>query len=361
MRDLCVSGVSFLWGRRDLGFLTRGRVLAVYVIGSTLTSTIPGISIAGEMPLATLFTPALDAEYVYLGEPRSVDVIPVTPTGIPTPAIITRVSLEVSSTPYIFIDSGSYVEPRIPVIRLKSSVYGRRIDRENALPAGSSEKIFEEAYSLGERISRGLDALLIGESIPGGTTTAMAILRGLGFESSELVSSSMRNNPMDLKKKVVNEALKRLREYMSPFEINDALGDPVHIAIAGLVMGSLRNTRIILAGGTQMLAVLALIKSIEKNFDQDKILIATTRWIIKDRGREIRDFIERYFSRVSVAYTELDFGDSPHEGLRAYEEGYVKEGVGAGGTALLALCRGVSLRELIERIYSEYERVMRSI
>jgi len=63
--------------------------LCVYVIASTKTSTIPGISLAGQAPLFTLFTPTLDVEYLYHGAPVSFPVIPTTPEGIPTPAIIT--------------------------------------------------------------------------------------------------------------------------------------------------------------------------------------------------------------------------------------------------------------------------------
>ena len=38
------------------------------------------------------------------------------------------------------------------------------------------------------------DCLVIGESIPGGTTTALAVLKALGFDAK--VSSSIPNNPM---------------------------------------------------------------------------------------------------------------------------------------------------------------------
>lgn len=355
---MAAHGVVIHWGPGDFNSVSRGRILAAYVIGSTLTSTIPGISIAGEIPLVTLFTPALDAEYVYYGEAKSLNVIPTTPTGIPTPAIITRVSLELSRIPYLFIDAGSYIDPKIPLLRLSNRTIGRRIDHEDALPRGLSRRIFEEARSLGERISRGVDVVLIGESIPGGTTTAMAILEGLDFEGGKLVSSSMKSNPVELKMRVVSSALERLRNRSDPFEVNDVVGDPVHISIAGLAMGSLKNSTVLLAGGTQMLAVLALMGRI-KEFDQDRVILTTTRWIIRDKGNEIVGFIRKHFEGISVAYVDLNFNDSPYWGLRAYEEGFVKEGVGAGGTALVAVLRGAPIKLLVEEICREYGRVVK--
>ncbi len=355
------TGIKTAWGLIDAESLMRKKSLAIYVLGSTLTSTIPNISLAGQMPLATLFTPALDAEYVYYGEPISLDIIPTTPTGIPTPAIITRVSLELSKQSYLFIDAGSYIEPKIPLIQLRNRRVGGRIDLRDALPKGASEKLFKESRELIERLGRGVDAVLIGESIPAGTTTAMAILRAFGFEAEDLVSSSMKNNPLDLKKSVVDKAIKRIRDQGDPFHINDVVGDPVHITIAGLVSGAMRNNSlVILAGGTQMLAVIALLKAIDGS-RLERVVLATTKWIMKDRGDKIIEFIKKIAPEISVAYSDLGFEDSPHEGLRAYEEGYVKEGVGAGGTSLLAMAKGVDRDHLIRSIYREYERIMGKI
>jgi len=56
----------------------------------------------------------------------------------------------------------------------------------------------------------------------------------------------------------------------------------------------------------------------------------------------------------------LDFSRSPYEGLRYYERGYVKEGVGAGGTAFIAhVLTGKSVREIEKSVNEEYERLMR--
>ena len=336
----------------------KGNAIALYVIGSTLTSTIPNISIAGTIPIATLFTPALDVEYVTFGKPVTVDIIPTTPEGIPTPAIITRMALKLSKIPFMVINSGVFTTPKIPIITLPSKEVGKRIDIENALPAGTSKSLFNESKALGETFGRLADVVLIGESIPGGTTTAMAILEALGYEGRNLISSSMKMNPLSIKEEVVNKALKRLRNFEDPFVVNDVVGDPVHISIAGLALGILATNRyVVLAGGTQMLAVLALMKSITPTFNQRKVMLATTKWIINDKGKEIIKFINDITPHISLTYINLSFEDAPFPGLKAYEEGFVKEGVGAGGTALLAIAKGAKVDELKEQIYNEYRRI----
>jgi len=359
MVENMVEGVKVVRGDIPWRILNSSNVLATYVIGSTKTSLIPNISIAGSIPIATLFTPTLDVEYLHLRKPVTLDIIPTTPTGIPTPALITRSALKVGKIPYLIVDSGSYVEPKIPRIVLPSKCVGGRIDVEPALLLGTSEKLFNESLSLGLTLGSIADVVLIGESIPGGTTTAMAILYALGFKSFKLISSSMKDNPIELKKSVVEKAVKRLSPSLTVFEVNDLVGDPVHISVAGIALGVLTsNSYVVLAGGTQMLAVLAIMRMIESDFNQEKVIHATTRWVIRDKGEEISKFLSAYYPKVTLVYSDLDFTNTSFEGLRSYEEGYVKEGVGAGGTTFLALTRGADYKDLINAIYDEYNRLV---
>ena len=54
----------------------------------------------------------------------------------------------------------------------------------------------------------------------------------------------------------------------------------------------------------------------------------------------------------------MSFSDAPWSGLRMYEEGYVKEGVAAGGMMALALAKGATPEEVKEAIYKEYRRLL---
>jgi uncharacterized protein (TIGR00303 family) len=340
--------------RGDLGSIDPSSLGCIYTIASTRTSTIPGISIAGATPHLTLYTPALDVEYLVIGKARSLNVIPVTPDGIPTPAVLTRACLSLLGSKVFIVDSGSYVEPMVTHFDLSSRVVGGSIDSEQALEPGTSERLFREARILGRLFGGLFRTVLIGESMPGGTTTAMAILSALGHRAS--VSSASRDNPLDLKRRIVSAALTRITRSMDIYSINDRVGDPLHISIAGIAVGVLeKGSRVILAGGTQMAAVVAIAKRIRGFLDG--VTIATTRWVINDRTADLTGMIEEIAPETGLAYLDIDLSSSPYPGLRKYEEGYVKEGVGAGGTCFMALLRGHNSGEVLEAIYREYRGV----
>ncbi len=337
--------------RGSLDDLDLESYITVYVIASTRTSTIPGISVAGATPQLTLYTPALDVEYLACGRPRTMDVIPVTPDGLPTPALLTRACLNLIGGRPLVVDSGSYVEPMITHIDLSNRAVGGSIDVEDALPRGTSRKLFNEARALGRVLGKSYRLLVIGESMPGGTTTAMSILEALGYRAA--VSSSSKDNPLGLKRRVVSKALERVSKNMDLFDLNDSVGDPLHISIAGIAVGALeRGSDVVLAGGTQMASVVALAKRIHGFLGG--LHVATTRWVIEDRTADLRGMLEEIAPEVSLVYIDLSFTGSPYPGLRKYDEGYVKEGVGAGGTCLLALLKGYSLGEILSSIYREY-------
>jgi len=348
-------------GFRIMLEIVRRNVVLTYFIASTKTSTVPGISIAGASPSETLYTPALDVEYLVYGAPRTKQVIPVTPEGLPTPAIITRVAASILGEPLVVVDAGSYVEPAVPRIDLPSKRVGGRIDVEPALPRGCSEKLFDEARTLSKMMLPRGCAIVVGESMPGGTTTAMAIMEGLGYRAKDRVSSASPNNPLELKWQVVSKALSRLSssETHDVFEVVDEVGDPLHVSIAGYVSGALEKDCVaVLAGGTQMCAVLAILKRLGIDYEK-RLAIWTTKWIALDKQSDIVGLVKDIDERVPLVAAWLDFSKSRYRGLRMYEEGYVKEGVGAGGTALtVMLRRGLSVDELVEEIEREYRRLV---
>jgi len=335
------------------------KLCLLYFIASTKTSTIPGISCAGATPEATLFTPALDVEYLVLGEPKSKREIPVTPEGLPTPAVITRAALSLMGDPMMVVDAGSYIEPRIPHVDLPSRTVGGRIDVEPALPRGRARELFEEAKLLAYMALPRRCAVLVGESMPGGTTTAMAIMEGLGYRARDRVSSASPNNPRELKWKVVSKALERVRGVDDVFTIVDEVGDPLHVSIAGFVTGALeKECIVILAGGTQMCAVVAILKRLGVSY-RGRLAIWTTRWIVNDPQSDIVGLLRDIDPAIPLAAARISFESSEFEGLRMYEKGYVKEGVGAGGTAIAAMIRlGMAEETFVKVVEREYRRLL---
>jgi uncharacterized protein (TIGR00303 family) len=223
-------------------------------------------------------------------------------------------------------------------------------------------KIYENSKLFGEKIGKLANTVLIGESIPGGTTTTLAFLLALGYDAKYKISSASAYNPHDLKIKVVEEGLKNAKLSIEearndPLKAASKVGDPVMVAMAGLVDGIIKSDAyVLLAGGTQMSSVIALLK--HKNVGLDKIVIGTTKWIISDRNSDIVGLISQ-IGKVPIIATTLDFSKSEFYGLKAYENGYVKEGVGAGGTALVSQIKfELSSSDLANKIENEYKKLI---
>ena len=315
------------------------------VIATTDVSLIPGITVAGATPELTHFTPAADAEFLIKGKCTVINTVPVTPNGIPTPAIISRASLELVKIPRFVINAGSRVKPNLPYVDLGGEPGGDI--RKGSLRKEIVEKIMHNGITLGEELSNSFDFIIIGESIPAGTTTAMAVLAGLGYDALDKVSSASPENPKDLKRKVVLEALKDLpTDLMTKLA---KLSDPMLLGVSGITLGF--RGKVLLAGGTQMTAAAAIIKEFNKDKLKD-VAIGTTKWIINDNSADILSLAKQVGIPVLAAW--LDFGKSRFEGLRVYEKGYVKEGVGAGGASIYSIHRGTSADNILSKVEEIY-------
>ena len=347
----------------------RGRDPSIIVtIGSSRVSTIPGVSIAGATPELTLITPGLDAEYLIAGRVISEKIIPVTPTGIPTPAVVTRAVIRRAKIPAFVVDSGSYLTPRIPHISLPSRTVGGMIHECKALSLVRAKSLYEEAYTLGRSIASPRSVYFLGESIPGGTTLALGILEGLGYEARGKVSSAGPENPHELKWSLVSKGLETCRKKYGgcddPYRVVACLGDPVHVSVAGLAAGILDESEtVFLAGGTQMAAVLALIKAFRGLDDAvDRLAIATTSWLVEDPSSDIISLVRMIEPGIPIVYYDYDFRGLGYEGLEAYEKGYVKEGVAIGGAGVAAsLLRDLSDEEIHKAIVRDYQLLLEEL
>lgn len=311
------------------------------VLSNTKTAHIPNLSAAGKTAELTDYTPAGDAELMETGNIISVPVLPMTPPfDTPTPAIITRSALKLTDAPYNFINSGLIITPEDPCIDLKAKP-GE--DIREPIAVRDVQGIYERAKFLGRRLRNQVDHVVIGESIPGGTTTAMGVLRALGYDGN--VSSSADENPLGLKKQVVEEGMKASGLTFAclkndPMKAIACMGDPMMPAVAGLVAGLQGNgISVVLAGGTQMVAVYALIKHMGLNTEE--LSIATTRYVVEDKSA---NFIQLTTTLgVPVVYVaDPGFGKSSMKGLNRYETGTIKEGAGAGGAMYLAGLFGIT-------------------
>jgi uncharacterized protein (TIGR00303 family) len=253
---------------------------------------------------------------------------------------MTRSALKLTGTPYHFINSGLIVTPNVPFIDLKAKP-GE--DIRGPVAVWDVQGVYERAELLAKRLLIQVDQVIIGESIPGGTTTAMGVLMALGYNGN--VSSSADENPLKLKKKVVEEGMRTsdltfgcLRD--DPMRAIACMGDPMMPAVAGLAAGFQdAEISVVLAGGTQMAAVYALIKHL--GLKTEKLAIATTRYVVEDKTANFLELTETL--GVPVVYVaDPGFGKSSLKGLHRYETGTIKEGAGAGGAMYLAGLYGIS-------------------
>jgi uncharacterized protein (TIGR00303 family) len=331
-------------------------------IGTTDVSLIPGITIAGAKPELTHFTPAADAEYLLLGKCRVINTVPMTPDGKPTPALITRAALRLINAGVLVVNAGSRVKPLIPHVDLQGEP-GLDIIKSDALRRNVVERMVDNGLVLGENLGRSFRVLIIGESIPAGTTTAMAFLVAMGYDAWHKMSSASPTNPRELKISVVKRALERAgvsKALDDPILAVSKVGDPVIPAIASIAIGAARaESHVILAGGTQMGAVLAFIKAFDKSA-LSRLAIATTRWLINDKSADLVGLVKEIHP-IPVVSSNLNFDDMPYEGLRAFEEGFVKEGVGAGGSLVAASIMGFDLGRVKMAILRDYEELLKTL
>jgi uncharacterized protein (TIGR00303 family) len=335
--------------------------LFICTIATTETAKIPGLSAAGQNPDFTDFTPPADAELLLLGKCKSIAGVPITPDGIPTPGLITLSALRLADIPVLVVNGGVKVKPQIPFVDLGGSS-GRDIRTGDSVD--NVEEVIERAKIAGEHLAKASDYLVIGESIPGGTTTALGVLSALGVNAEGKVSSTLPENPHGLKAEVVRAGLKAAGESFgslskNPIKAISCVGDPMMAALAGLVIGGARQVPVLMAGGTQMTAVLAIINALNPEA-LCNVAVGTTRWVAKDKSSDLKGIVKQ-FCDVPVLAADLDFGSSKYSGLRIYETGLVKEGVGAGGASIAAMAKlggAVTKDILLKEIERNYALLM---
>ena len=321
------------------------------VISYTETSEIPGITIAGADKEFLKFTSPADAEFLRHGHCKCIDTIPMSPDGKPTPALLTKVALDSAKIPHFIINAGSKISPNIPHFDSQLE-FGKNISESTALSPEKVSEAVEFGKIIGKSICRPNECLVIGESIPGGTTTALAVLNGFGINTS--VSSSMPSNPIEIKNQAVDKALKRL-ESDDPINVISELGDPMIPVVAGILSESSKITHVILAGGTQMTAVLAFAKRI--GYNQQNIAVGCTSYIIDDVDAKFLETIKQ-IDDIPVLSVDPLLSQSKFPGLKSYSEGFVKEGAGAGGCMIASLLKTrMTSDKLLELIEKEYERI----
>jgi len=331
------------WCERLAAGAAQSRLLLL--LAGTDTAAVPGISAAGATPEARRWTAAADAELLLLGPGRHrPHALPPLPAGV-SPALIARVVVEYLGLDPLVVDLGCPVAPAVPHLQL-----GQRpaacLSTGAAMAAPRVRQLLALGRRWGQRLAMRPEPLLLAECVPGGTSTAQAVLQALGVQAGGLVSGSLRDPVHGLKQQLVQRGLAAaaLGPDPSATAVLAAVGDPMQAVAAGLVFAAAQaGLPVMLAGGSQMAAVLALALALaepgQRAVLSSRVAIATTAWVAAEAGSDLAALLRRIAARWTyepLAFAaSLRFSGCRSPELLAYEQGYVKEGVGAGGLALL--------------------------
>ena len=331
----------------------------VLSLGSTRTSDIEGVSAAGATALQRRLTPSVDADLLLFGAPRAGESVPISPDGIVSPVVISRACLHLMNIKPLVVDCGTFRAP-LRSNRTAGTVPANCVSTGEALSIDQVNRLFEQGRNFVHCI-RGNKFVVLGECVPGGTTTALALLKGLGVAADNLVSSSL-TRVSDMRHPLVTAGLKKAgldqrSRPLEPLPVVAAIGDPMQPFVAGLAMEAAKIMPVIFAGGSQMLAIFHLCNEIGRAsgapFNCENAFVVTTKWIVGDRHSNTTRLSELLKAPFFAAAP--DFTESRYQGLSAYEAGHVKEGVGAGALMLWAsYALGLSNSQLIAAIDRSY-------
>ncbi|WP_297433054.1 nicotinate-nucleotide--dimethylbenzimidazole phosphoribosyltransferase [Sulfurimonas sp.] len=331
--------------------LPEGKADFLLAASVTRTCEIEGITQAG-IPGMIPLTPTLDAEYITNEKVFSLGELAETPTGVPTPALITRATHNLAAFSSIeILDLGLQTQPQ------NCKIYNFDITPSNSIDKGANinaQEIFAKGMEFGKKYELKGNYLILGESTPAGTTTAAASALALGYDVANDFSSSFLNVPNDIKTKTINAALSLVNEDMSNFEKLGIVSDNMLLFCAGFLVEASKRFQIVLAGGTQMAACLLIADKLREDIlmriKHDNVMLATTKWVAKDENSNIAHILEQLSYTSNAAYTTFSFANAEIEILKKYDEGEAKEGVGAGAALAYAKQNNITNEALLKQI-----------
>ncbi len=322
-------------------------------LSNTETAKIEGITQAG-IPGLIHLTPTLDSEFLCSGEVRSLEGIATTPTGVPTPALITRaIHLLHPYSNIELLNLGLEVTPQLQYF----TTYNFDILPSGSIDTGASidaQTIFQKALEFGQNYECTNEYIILAESVPSGTTTALATALALGYDCKNMFSSSFKNVPNNIRETTIQKALENITEEDDIFTVLSKVSDNMLIFTAGFILGLNNKIPLVLAGGTQMACSLLIVNKILEEmgseFNTSNLSLCTTKWVAKDTNSDIKAILEMLNFSINSYYVDFDFALSNHPALKLYDEGEAKEGVGAGGALMYGVLNGLNKQQITSKV-----------
>ncbi|ALF53659.1 hypothetical protein ACX27_13735 [Nostoc piscinale CENA21] len=340
------------------------------VLGFTETALIPGISAAGRTPEDRKYTACADAEFLYYGAGHKPQYSLPPLTAGASPVLISRAVVEGLKIPVRLFNAGLSLFPAVPAIDLGGAP-ARCLSTGQAMELATVKHLLEQGLIWGDRLAAevGQSYVILSECVVGGTTTALAVLTALGIDATGKVNSSHPICNHQQKWQVVQSGLQHIPDDADPLKIVAAVGDPMQVVLAGMAIAASRRCGVILAGGTQMLAVYALTTAISQAhnlfWQPAEVIVGTTRWVAEDPTGGTVDLAlsldksSKHPGTIPpLLSTQLNFANSRYPQLQVYEQGFVKEGVGAGAACIAAyLYQNWQQSQLLAAIEDQFQRL----
>lgn len=335
----------------ELDSLPDGKADFLLAASVTKTCEIDGITQAG-IPGKIALTPTLDSEFIINEKVFSLGDLAETPTGVPTPALITRAIHNLNPFTCIeILDLGLKKTPE------QTTLHNFDIQPSDSIATGANidaKDIFAKGMQFGKSYELKGSYLILGESTPSGTTTATSSCLALGFPCKNDFSSSFLNAPNSLKAETIREALRLTNKEMDNFEKLGIVSDNMLIFCAGFLLEASRRFHVVLAGGTQMAAVLLIADKLREDvlmqLKSDNITLATTEWVVNDKNSDIKHLLSLLSYTPHAIYTEFSFANAEIPVLKKYDEGEAKEGVGAGASLAYGTTNKLTNKEVLDAI-----------
>ena len=326
---------------------------ADFLLAGSVTKTceIKGITQAG-IPGKITLTPTLDAEFIVNEKVFSLGELAETPTGVPSPALITRAVHNLNPFSSIeILDLGLETLPE------QTHVNNFNISPSQSITEGAgidAKDVFSKGMQFGRNYELKGSYLILAESTPSGTTTATASCLALGYDCKDDFSSSFLNVPNSVKNETVLKALDLIDDTMSNFDKLSSVSDNMLLFCAGFLLEASRRFHVVLAGGTQMAACLLIADKLREDvlmqLKSDNITLATTAWVAKDENSDIQHLLSLLSYTPHAIYTEFSFQNAEIPVLRKYDEGEAKEGVGAGASLAYAQTNNLTETQVLDAV-----------
>jgi uncharacterized protein (TIGR00303 family) len=331
--------------------LPEGRADFLLAACVSKTCEIEGITQAG-IPTKIALTPTLDAEFISTQQLFSLPQLAKTPSGVPSPALISRAVHNLNPFSSIeILDLGVQIKPQ------NSILHNFDISPSDSIKDGANidaKDIFSKGMRFGKSYELKGSYLILAESTPSGTTTAAASALALGYDCKDQFSSSFLNVPNSIKDDTIKKALSHIDDKMDNFEKLSVVSDNMLIFCAGFLLEATKRFHVVLAGGTQMAACLLIADKLREDIlmrlKHDNLTLATTAWVAKDKNSDIKHLLSKLSYTPHAIYTDFSFNKAEIEVLKKYDDGEAKEGVGAGGALAYGVSNKLTNQEILDAI-----------